>query len=809
PKAGCAMKHRQVTAKSPCPACGKDHWCAWLPDGALRCQSGGDSPSDMKFVRTMRDGAKLFAPIAASHRRPTRTAKPVPKQAQGPTEAQRPEFDAAQSRFADACTPKRRDELASQLVVTPDSLRAIGVGWATRDDLRKLGASGADWAGNYPDGAYSFPERDGDGRIVGFSLRTADGRKGSPSGKVGSRRGLVVPTTLAVGSGPVMIVEGASDVAACETLGIAAVGRPSNSGGAEMLARLLKGRAVMVVGENDQKDSGAWPGRDGAERIAQCMASEWAEPVSWTLPPSGSKDVRAWLGARVAGGLSLADREECLAAGRELLAELVNSARAESKARKLSQSDRLVSLALERYRLGLTDKGEAFAVRRDGPNIALTFRGSRDALRAGLASDYRRAYSRVATASALSDALNTLEGDAADCERETVHLRVGRDETDVILDLGDADGRAVRITPGGWTILDYSPILFRRTPLTGALAEPVRNGDLSRLREFLNVDDAGWPLLIGWLVSALIPEIPHPIVLFGGEQGTGKSSASRLLVALVDASPSPLRSVPRDSEAWAMAANGSWVVAIDNVSMIPHWWSDALCKAVTGDGWCRRALYTDSQLAVVCFRRCIILNSIDTGALRGDLGDRLLLVDLDRIEPTRRRREAEMQAEFDAARGAILGGLLDLTVRVLRELPNVEPERLPRMADFACILAACDQANGTDSLGLFMAQKGRIAEDLIDGDPVGTAVARFMGDRDDWDSTPSDLLRALAPFKPEAVDRHWPGSAAKLSGALKRLAPVLGAVGIETQHSRRSGGNRERRITLRKVVPAVPSVPSE
>ena len=52
---------------------------------------------------------------------------------------------------------------------------------------------------------------------------------------------------------------------------------------------------------------------------------------------------------------------------------------------------------------------------------------------------------------------------------------------------------------------------------------------------------------------------------------------------------------------------------------------------MTGDGLVRRKLYTDSDLAVLAFKRCIVLTSIDHGALRGDLGDRLLLVDLERI----------------------------------------------------------------------------------------------------------------------------------------------------------------------------------
>jgi len=40
---------------------------------------------------------------------------------------------------------------------------------------------------------------------------------------------------------------------------------------------------------------------------------------------------------------------------------------------------------------------------------------------------------------------------------------LARDEGAIVLDLGDASGRAVLIRPGTWEIVDRSPVLFRRT----------------------------------------------------------------------------------------------------------------------------------------------------------------------------------------------------------------------------------------------------------------------------------------------------------------------------------------------------------
>jgi len=260
------------------------------------------------------------------------------------------DWAAESERFQGAIDDERVGDLADALGVAPGALLAISVGWVTRADLDRLHAGGKGWQDDPPDGAYSFPERDGSGRIVGSTLRALDGRKGFPRG---ARRGLIVPETLAASRDPVLIVEGASDVAALLTLGLTAIGRPSNKGGADHLARMLKTRRVIILGENDAKSSGAWPGRDGALAVAERIAGAWSEPIAWALPPAESKDARSWLNTRSAAGLDLNNPDACKDAGRELLAAILQTAR-EAKPKKRSQSDALVDLAMERYRLGVT-----------------------------------------------------------------------------------------------------------------------------------------------------------------------------------------------------------------------------------------------------------------------------------------------------------------------------------------------------------------------------------------------------------------------------------------------------------------------
>jgi hypothetical protein len=206
-------------------------------------------------------------------------------------------------------------------------------------------------------------------------------------------------------------------------------------------------------------------------------------------------------------------------------------------------------------------------------------------------------------------------------------------------------------------------------------------------------------------------------------------------------------------------------------------------------------------LAVLAFRRVVLLTSIDPGALRGDLGDRLLLVDLEPISDGARRPEREIEAAFAQRRPRLLGALLDALSAALTRLPKVQLARLPRMADFARVLAACDAAGVTcGALERFGGQQGRIAAEVLDGDPFGAAVVELVRERGTWSGTASELLRAVTPVAPiSQMPDGWP-RCNHVRGRLKRLAPALAAHGVVVRLDRRGHGGK-RLIHLELVHP--------
>jgi hypothetical protein len=467
--------------------------------------------------------------------------------------------------------------------------------------------------------------------------------------------------------------------------------------------------------------------------------------------------------------------------------ETPSLAEEETKAPRRSVAAQLVDLARAKYALGVTDTDDPFGVKHDRQHLALMLRGGRTGLRAELARQFFAQSDTVPSQQALSDACTVLEGFAAQQQPQRVYLRVADTRSAVYVDMGDTAGRVIEISQGNWRIIDNAPVLFRRTKLTGELPHP-HSGDLSALWEFVGVDDGDQPLILAVLVSTLIQvDVPHVILALLAEQGSAKSTVTRFLVSLIDSSAVPLRQPPRDPDGWTTAASASWVVALDNLSgVLSGWLSDCLCRASTGDGSVKRALYTDSDVAVTAFRRCGIINGVDLVIDRGDLAERVVAVDLRRVRT--RRPEDELSASWEDARPGIFGALLDLAATVHNRLSAIEVEgELPRMADFAKVLQGVDDELGTAGLQRYRERSALAAAETLDAPFIAELVAaktQFT------DRTSAELLSTLTPHHPDwRSPRGWPKNARAVTGLLTRHAPALRARGWDIDNDQ--GQNKE------------------
>jgi hypothetical protein len=280
----------------PCPVCREaSKGCSATDDGLHFCRGtpGPDwretppgGPDRAGFRHYRREGDRL------RHSSPLRLPQ-AEKPGARPRPAQR--WAARSAQYAEnlADNEPARRLLAKRLGLPATSFGAL----AGRMGCIPFDPGGACW---------TFTETDADGNPIGI-LRRRLKPNGGPRYQAlqGSRRGLTIPTDDSSRPGPVYAVEGATDVLALAACGLRAIGRPSNCGVDDLLAAFVKklpaGVPVYVVGENDRKADGSWPGREGAEQTARTLAEKTGRAVFIAYPPDGAKDAREWVKAATAG----------------------------------------------------------------------------------------------------------------------------------------------------------------------------------------------------------------------------------------------------------------------------------------------------------------------------------------------------------------------------------------------------------------------------------------------------------------------------------------------------------------------------
>lgn len=400
---------------------------------------------------------------------------------------------------------------------------------------------------------------------------------------------------------------------------------------------------------------------------------------------------------------------------------------------------------------------------------------------------------------ALQDALGVLEAKAYyDGSKGAVFTRLAEAGGSIYIDLCNEAWQAVEISTAGWRVVTEHPVNFRRAKGMLPLTRPEAGGDINELRQFVNGgNDSDWCLLVSWLVAALRPRGPYPVLVLQGEQGCGKSTVAKVLRALVDPSIAPLRTTPREERDLAIAANNSWALMFDNLSGVPLWLSDALCRVATGGGYSTRTLYSDDEETIFNYVRPIVVNGIDEIVTRHDLLDRSLIISLPVIPEVRRQDEKKFWGSFEKKSPRIFGALLDAIAAGLRNANTVNLTRLPRMADFAKWVVAAEEALPWAPGAFLAAYSGNRTEAIelaLDADIVAVAINALLARDASWEGSATELLAVLDGLVSEQIrkTRAWPKTARTLGNRLRRCATFLRQTGVEVEFGRE--GNERRRV---------------
>jgi hypothetical protein len=465
-----------------------------------------------------------------------------------------------------------------------------------------------------------------------------------------------------------------------------------------------------------------------------------------------------------------------------------------------SQAQMLRRLALEQATLFCTPGGERYArIERNGHYETLTINERNGAFKRWLIHRYGSITGGlIPNATALSSAISSLEAEAefGNEPRQEVYLRIAHKDGRIYLNLANEAQEVVEIDTKGWRILEKkSPVCFRQPNGMLPLPRPERDGSLSEIVRFINVeaDSDDGILMLAWLIGIFHPTGPYPILNVHGERGSAKSTTTRYFRTLIDPHQAPTRKEPEDPRTLAIMAHNNAIIALDNLSHIPSWLSDALCRLATGAGDAYRKNYTDDEEMIFSAIRPIVLNGIEEVATRGDLLDRAITINLPEIKESKRKTEREYWREAAETHPRILGAVLDAVSEALRNLPTTHADELPRMADFSLFILACEKKL-TKKPGAFLEAYNRNRANAVsielEAAPVSKTLELFMADRPSWCGLTADLHPELKKLADEDTlhAKGWPVNSRVLGGMLKRLAPSLRTTGLDIHQKRTNKG---------------------
>ena len=400
-----------------------------------------------------------------------------------------------------------------------------------------------------------------------------------------------------------------------------------------------------------------------------------------------------------------------------------------------------------------------------------------------------------------------------------------------VYDLTNNYWEFIKITVDGWYIFNNS-IIFRRYNIQQSQVYPSKEYEPDIFDRFMNLvnvmgsDDDTILLLKCYIISLFIPDIQKVVLMLHGSGGSAKTFLQELIKALVDPSIIKTLGFPRDSNELIQQLSHNYLVYYDNISGIPPWISDQLCRAVTGSGFSKRALYTDDDDVIRSFMRCVGFNGINLAATKADLLDRGLIVKLERIIRNKQRKPKELWRVFEDIRPKLLGYIFDTLVKVLNwknNGPALNLKELPRMSEFAEYGEIIARVMGYEENKFTNAYNKNIekqTEEVLESSPVAICLRYMMFEKyadmynlghhykeenqKAWIGTPTSLLaelEAVAEFvKVNPKSKYWPKMAHIMSRRLKEVEINLKESGIEIKWDQDK--DKRRIIRIQKIASA-------
>ena len=370
--------------------------------------------------------------------------------------------------------------------------------------------------------------------------------------------------------------------------------------------------------------------------------------------------------------------------------------------------------------------------------------------------------------------------------RRDVFARIAPHGDDIYIDLCNPNWEAIRVTTGGWSIVESPPVRFRRTRGMLPLPYPERGGKIEALRPFFNLKtEADFTVIVGYVLAALRPFAPYPILNPIGPPGAAKTRLLRLIRRLTDPNGAETTPLPPSGEELFISSRNSHFLAYENVSHLSKKMSDHLCRMATGGSYRGRRRYTNTDENLHHGGRPVAFEGIHNVVTEPDMLDRLVAIEVERVE--RYQDDKVLDRAFERARPRILGALLDLLVAGLHGEATVQLTLpAPRMIGFVTWAVACGLPGFEQA---YAANRQDAINTLLEYDAAAKAVRALMEGRKRWHGTATKLLADLGEVGGVKNPRM-------LADRLRLLTPMLATVSIHIIPGKRK--DTERPLTIER-----------
>ena len=397
-------------------------------------------------------------------------------------------------------------------------------------------------------------------------------------------------------------------------------------------------------------------------------------------------------------------------------------------------------------------------------------------------------YSDEAYKSSLSMLMAKAKWDSK-TSHQKIYTRIAMPKKDIIFyDLCNQNREVVKITKEGYNIIQLDenhPALVRRPSHSIQVYPDNENANaLDDLVKLFRIVPKDRLLFKVHFISLFLEKYPIPIPVIVGEHGTVKSTLATSIKRIVDPSGDNIGSLPTSVDDLALHLNNRYLSNFDNVTRLSQEQSDMICRAITGEGYTKRQLYTNDEEIIWQYRRKVILNGISPYLDYPDLKDRMIVYE---TKPLKKDDEEYLTEEdynyaFESLLPSVLGQIFTTLSKAFSIYDKVKKELKikNRMADFTIFGECISRILGYDKnefVNRYNAKQDEELIGLVDAYPIMLYILDLMKDKTKFEDSVSNFHKSFIEWAEERkIDTKskfvkFPKAPNQVTNQLKNLSP--------------------------------------